>query len=172
MMQNNSSIIQTQAKLRVASPKEAQLATLSQKQRNQFTLDRPSIGLKALADKALLNHAVTQFYKSDSKITSNFLPEKTSQKLRPEPPYFGLEIEQLKTLAADDWDEVKDSPSMLKAMVETYLMLKGLDPTIPSTIYTKAANCRQCGEIQTWPSCPDNISCCQWCLVSNDLVWN
>lgn len=172
MMQNNSTIIQTQAKLRVASPKEAQLATLSQKQRNQPTLDRPSIGLKALADKALLNHTVTHIHKSDSKITSNFLPKKTSKKLRPQQPYFDLEIEHLKSLAADDWDEVKDNPAMLKAMVETYLMLKGLDPQIPSTIYTKTVNCLQCGEIQTWPSCPDNVSCCQWCLVSNDLVWN
>ena len=172
MMQNNSTIIPTQAKLRVASPKEAQLATLSQNQRNQSTLDRPSIGLKALADKALLNHAVTHIYKSDSKITSNFLPEKTSQKLRPEQPYFGLRIEQLKILAAEDWNEVKDNPNMLKAMVETYFMLKGLDPTIPSPIYTKKVNCRQCGEIQTCPSCPDNTFCCQWCLGSNDLVWN
>lgn len=173
MMQNNSTIIQTRAKLRVASLRGAQLATLSQNQRNQAALNSASIGLKALSHKALANHNLSHIDKLEAQFTSNFLPQKKPQKLRPEPPYFGLEIEQLKILAADDWNEVKNNPSMLKAMVDTYLMLKGLDPEVPSTLYTKTVNCRQCGEIQTWPSCcSDTVSCCPWCLVNNDLVWN
>ena len=93
--------------------------------------------------------------------------------MRPEKPYFGLELIQLKTLAADDWDELKDNPAMLKAMVETYIMLKGLDPEVPSTIYTKTVHCQNCGEVKTWASCShDTVPCCQWCLANNDLIWN
>lgn len=130
------------------------------------------IMIKALAHKALERNTTET---SSAKLWINnatFNPKKTPQKLRPEQPYFGLKIEQLKTLSVDDWDEVKDNSSMLKAMLETYLMLKGLDPEVPSTNYTKTVNCRQCGEIQTWPSCPDNTFCCQWCLVKNNLIWN
>lgn len=130
------------------------------------------ISVKALAYKALERNSSDTFFAKLWINNATLTPKKPPQKLRPEQPYFGLEVEQLKILAADDWDEVKDNPSMLKAIVEAYLMLKGLDPIVPSSIYTKTVNCRQCGEIQTWPSCPDNVSCCQWCLVSNDLVWN
>lgn len=130
------------------------------------------IMIKALAYKALERNTAETSFANLWINNATLPPKKSSQKLQPKQPYFGLEVEQLKTLAADDWDEVKDNPAMLKAMVETYLMLKGLDPQIPSTIYTKTVSCRQCGEIQTWPSCPDKVSCCQWCLVSNNLVWN
>ncbi|MGB8806960.1 MAG: hypothetical protein WCC83_03835 [Candidatus Rickettsiella isopodorum] len=130
------------------------------------------IMIKALAHKALERNSSDTFSAKLWINNATFNPKKTPQKLRPEQPYFGLEVEQLKTLSADDWDEVKDNSSMLKAMLETYLMLKGLDPEVPSTNYTKTVNCRQCGEIQTWPSCPDNTFCCQWCLVKNNLIWN
>lgn len=130
--------------------------------------------IKVLAHKALeRNTAETSSAKlwiNNATLTSKNSP----QKLQPKKPYFGLEVEQLKILAADDWDEVKDNPSMLKAMVDTYLMLKGLDPEIPSLIYTKTIHYHNCGEIKTWPSCRYDKAapCCQWCLVSNDLIWN
>lgn len=130
------------------------------------------ISVKALAYKALERNSSDTFSAKLWINNATLTSKKPPQKLRPEQPYFGLEVEQLKILAADDWNEAKDNPSMLKAMVETYLMLKGLDPQIPSTIYTKTVNCHQCGAIQTWPSCPDNVSCCQWCFVTNNLVWN
>lgn len=139
---------------------------------NNMKQEMQRVSVKALAYKALERNSSDTFSAKLWINNATLTPKKPPQKLRSEPPYFGLEMEQLKTLAADDWDEVKDNPSMLKAMVETYLMLKGLDFEIASTIYTKPVNCHQCGEIQTWPNCPDNISCCQWCLVSNDLVWN
>lgn len=130
------------------------------------------IMIKALVYKALERNtsetSLAKLWINNATLT----PKKSPQKLQPQQPYFGLEIEHLKTLTADDWDEVKDNLSMLKAMVETYLMLKELDSQIPSTIYTKTVNCHQCGEILTWSNCPDNVSCCQWCLINNDLVWN
>ncbi len=130
------------------------------------------ISVKALAYKALERNSSDTFSAKLWINNATLTPKKPPKKLRPEQPYFGLEVVQLKTLVADDWDEVENNPSMLKAMVETYLMLKGLDPTIPSPTYTKTVNCRQCGEIQTWPGRPDNTFCCQWCLVNNNLVWN
>ena len=120
------------------------------------------ISVKALAYKALERNSSDTFSAKLWINNATLTSKKPPQKLRPEQPYFGLEVEQLKILAAEDWTEVKDNPAMLK----------GLDSTIPSSIYTKTVNCRQCGEIQTWPSCPDNTSCCQWCLVNNNLVWN
>ena len=103
--------------------------------------------IKALAHKALERNATET---SSAKLWINnatFNPKKTPQKLHPEQPYFGLGIEQLKILTADDWDEVKDNSAMLKAMVETYFMLKELDLHIPSAIYTKTVDCQNCGEI-------------------------
>ncbi|WP_339050224.1 hypothetical protein [Rickettsiella endosymbiont of Xylota segnis] len=128
---------------------------------------------KALAYKTLKRNTSETFSAKLWINNATFIPKKSPQKLRPDKPYFGLEIDQLKTLAADDWDEVKDNPAMLKAMIETYLMLKGLDPEIPSAIYTKTVDCQNCGEVKTWASCPyDTVPCCQWCLVNNDLNWD
>lgn len=76
MMQNNSTIIQTQAKLPVAPFKEAQLAISGQNQRDQLLLKKPLIGLKALADKALENHTENYFCQIAPKKTSNFLLKK------------------------------------------------------------------------------------------------
>lgn len=129
--------------------------------------------IKALAHKTLERNASETFSAKLWINNATFTPKNSPQKLRPEKPYFGLETEQLQTLAADDWDEVKENPAMLEAMVETYLMLKGLDPQKPSAVYTKTVYCQNCGEIKTWASCSyDTVTCCQWCLVNNDLKWS
>jgi hypothetical protein len=140
---------------------------------NNIKFKMQLIAIKNLACKALERNSSDTF---PAKLWINhatFPPKNPLQKLRSEKPYFGLEIDQLNTLAADDWDEVKDNPSMPKTMVETYIMLKGLDPEMPSTVYIKTVHCQHCGEIKTWSNCPyDKVSCCQWCLVNNDLIWN
>lgn len=131
------------------------------------------ISIKALAIKALERNTTETSFAKLWINNATFGTPKPTQMLHPEQPYFGLKIEQLQILAADDWDEVKDNPNKLKAMVDTYLMLKGLDPEIPSIIYTKTVNCQNCGEIKTWPSCSfDEVPCCQWCVVSYDLILN
>jgi len=126
---------------------------------NNMKFKMQPIAIKDLACKALERNSSDTFPAKLWINNATFSLKNPLQKLRPGKTYFGLGVEQLKTLAADDWDEVKDNPSMLKAMVETYLMLKGLDPQLPSTIYTKTVNCHHCGEIQTWPSCPDTSLC-------------
>lgn len=129
--------------------------------------------IKALAHKTLERNTSETLSAKLWINNATFIPKKSPQKLRPEKPYFGLETEHLKTLAADDWDEVKQNPAMLKAMVETYLMLKGLDPQIPFAVYTKPVHCHNCGEVKTRASCSfDSVPCCQWCLINNNLLWN
>lgn len=85
--------------------------------------------------------------------------------------YANYSLDQLKILAGDDWEEIKNDREVLaafaKALDETRQMRDG---NVPS-YYTKRVICQHCGEVKLWQQAADYVLGCPWCLIPNKPIF-
>jgi len=79
--------------------------------------------------------------------------------------YHGVSLEELKTHAEGDWEEIRQNPAALDAfakMIQTSrLMRAGIKP--PE--YTHACHCKWCGWVWLSEGSPLEVLGCPWCVI-------
>ena len=85
-------------------------------------------------------------------------------RVKREKPALLRELEKVRKEAGEDWDEIAADPKQLKAFTELLMISEMRSQGIAPDHYTAVTECRYCGPVPVWPSCPPQVLGCPWCM--------
>ena len=80
------------------------------------------------------------------------------------PDLHGISLNELQTLAGDDWLECESDPALLETFASAVTTRRMRERGEVPPIYTATTACAQCGPVPIFEGCPPQVQACPWCL--------
>jgi hypothetical protein len=171
--------------LRVAPPRQTQLATFEVGNATERATSAQPTGLKALANKVLERNGPRNSGATDPATGRNSRatcppPRRNSsatpdaelrvanslgaQRAISEVRGYGLTLAELREAAGEDWPEMRDNPSAIEALAIAIVTRRQRERGERPAHWTEICECVHCGPVYLWPGNPSRVVGCPWCF--------
>ncbi len=87
-----------------------------------------------------------------------------ASRIKQEKPVLIRSLQKIEQKAGSDWDEIANDPEQLRAFAELLMIGDMRQKGIRPDHYTNTTECKHCGTVPIWESCPPQVDGCPWCF--------
>jgi hypothetical protein len=78
--------------------------------------------------------------------------------------HYGIQINELRELAGDDWPEIENDPDTLNSFAHAIATRRMRESGRRPGHYTEVSTCKGCGIVWLWQGASEHVEGCPWCF--------